>query len=178
MKNLSVVVVLISLLIGCSPKMLYPRLDWILPWYVEDYITLDRHQTNDVNSRLSLQLDWHCRTQLTQYAEFLRLIQQDVSNGEQSLSLERLRYYNLRLTRYWDNLILRIGPDIVDVIASTSDQQIAELFENLEKNNRKKEKKYVELPPEKNCPKPSISHAKTTALLVFKLNGVTKTGRG
>ena len=149
MRKLSIAVVLISLLTGCSPKMLYPRLDWIIPWYVDDYITLDRHQSNDVSSRLSFQLDWHCRTQLSQYAEFLRIIQQDVNISDQPLTLERLRYYNIQLARYWNNLILRIGPDIVDVLASTSDQQIAELFENLEKNNREKEKKYVELPPEK-----------------------------
>jgi 2-succinyl-5-enolpyruvyl-6-hydroxy-3-cyclohexene-1-carboxylate synthase len=116
---------------------------------VDDYITLDRHQINDVSSRLSFQLDWHCRTQLSQYAEFLRLIQQDVNNGDQPLTVERLRYYNQHLARYWNNLILRIGPDIVDILASTADQQIAELFENLEKNNREKEKKYVKLPPEK-----------------------------
>ena len=149
MRNLSIVVVLISLLTGCSPKILYPRLDWIIPWYVDDYITLDRHQTNDVNSRLSFQLDWHCRTQLSQYSEFLRIIQQDVNVGDQPLTVKRLRYYNSQLARYWNNLILRIGPDIVDVLASTSDQQIVELFENLEKNNREKEKKYVELPLDK-----------------------------
>ena len=149
MKNLSVIVVLILLLTGCSPKMLYPRLDWIIPWYVDDYITLDRHQTNNVNSRLSFQLDWHCRTQLSQYAEFLRIIQQDVNIGDQPMTVERLRYYNLQLAHYWNSLILRIGPDIVDILASTSDQQIAELFDNLEKNNRDKEKRYVELPPEK-----------------------------
>jgi hypothetical protein len=149
MKKKIFVLVLISMFIGCSPKMLYPRLDWIIPWYVDDYITLDHNQTFEFSSRLSTQLAWHCRTQLTQYADFLRIIQRDIGIGDQPLTIERLKFYSDQLARYWGELIQRIGPDIIDILASASDKQIAELFENLEKKNRELEKRIIEQPPAK-----------------------------
>ena len=140
--------VLVSMVCACSPRVLYPKLDWIIPWYIDDYVSLDRSQKSQVSSRLARQLDWHCRTQLPQYAEFLRNIRRDVDSSDQTLTVERLEVYNDQLSRHWNELIKQLGPDIIDILVSASDEQIAELFENLERNNREKEIEYVEQSPE------------------------------
>ena len=31
---------------GCGPRLVYPHLDWLIPWYVSDYISLDSDQKN------------------------------------------------------------------------------------------------------------------------------------
>ena len=130
---------MILMIFACSPRMLYPKLDWLIPWYVDDYISLDRSQSSLVSSRLARQLDWHCRTQLPQYAKFLQNIRRDVGNNSQPLTVERLEVYNARLTRYWYALLKQIGPDVIDILVSASNDQIAELFENLERKNREME---------------------------------------
>jgi hypothetical protein len=128
--------------------VLYPNLDWLIPWYVDDYVNLDRNQSSQVSSRLAQQLDWHCRTQLPQYAGFFREIRRDVENDSQGLTLELLKVYNDRLTGYWYTLLEQITPDIIDILLSATDEQIAELFENLEKKNKEMESTFVEPPPQ------------------------------
>ena len=149
MKKLTALTILMGMIIACNPLAFYPRLDWIITWYIDDYISLDHKQSQWVDSRLSHRLDWHCQTQLPQYAEFLRSIRRDVETGDQRLTVARLELHLERLDRYWDALLTQIGPDIVDMLVSASDAQITDLFENLEKNNRDKEIRFVEpSPPE------------------------------
>ncbi len=136
------------MIIACSPRVLYPNLDWLIPWYVDDYVSLDRSQSSQVSARLAHQLDWHCRTQLPQYAGFIREIRRDVEIDGQALTLERLAVYNDRLTRHWYILLEQITPDIIDILVSATDEQISELFENLERKNREMESKFVEPPPQ------------------------------
>lgn len=131
---------------ACSPKVLYPRLDWLIPWYIDDYVSLDRSQRSQVSMRLNRQLDWHCHTQLPQYADFLRSLRHEIITGH-SLTIARLEDFNDRLSRYWYALLEQIGPDVADLLFSATDEQIAELFENLERENRKKEIEYVDLSP-------------------------------
>ncbi len=149
MKKIPALLVMVSMILACSPRMLYPKLDWLIPWYVDDYISLDRSQSSHVSSQLARQLDWHCRTQLPEYAEFLRSIRRDVDSSNQPLTMKRLEVYNARITRYWYALLKRIGPDIIDILVSASDDQIAELFDNLERKNREMEIELTEQPSQK-----------------------------
>ncbi|MGA9261397.1 MAG: DUF6279 family lipoprotein, partial [Desulfobacterales bacterium] len=57
--------------------------------------------------------------------------------------------YKIRLTRYWNALIRQISPDIADILFSATDEQVGELFENLEKKNREIESEFVAPPPQK-----------------------------
>jgi len=41
MKNRAVILLLAIVLAGCGPRLVYPHLDWLIPWYVSDYISLD-----------------------------------------------------------------------------------------------------------------------------------------
>ena len=67
---------------GCGPRLIYPHLDWLIPWYVNDYISLDDTQNNMLQKRLLKQLDWHCRTQLPSYAKTLRAIGREFANSD------------------------------------------------------------------------------------------------
>ncbi len=42
----------------------------------------------------------------------------------------------------------QISPDITDILSLASDDQISELFDNLEKQNQTFRKKYIDLPPD------------------------------
>ena len=149
MKKILVLVIWLILLSACGPRLYYPRLDWLIPWYVNDYVSLEPGQSSQLRTQLARQLDWHCRTQLPEYAEFLRDLRREVDDSGRPVTVERLDSYKIRLTRYWNALILQISPDIAGILFSATDEQVGELFENLEKKNREIESKFVAPPPQK-----------------------------
>lgn len=137
------------LIAACGPKLIYPNLDWLVPWYVEDYLSLDANQSSQLETRLDRQLKWHCRTQLPQYAAFLRELHRDFENPSDPITEARLADHYSELKAYWRNLIRRIGPDIADILITANDDQINELFKNLEKENQKLKNKYLDRSHEK-----------------------------
>ncbi len=137
------------LITACGPRMIYPNLDWLIPWYVEDYLSLDANQSSALKARLDRHLQWHCRTQLPQYAVFLRKLHRDFENPNHPISEGRLADHYLELKEYWRNLVRQIGPDIADILITANDDQINELFKNLEKENHKLKNKYVDRSQEK-----------------------------
>ncbi len=151
------------LLSGCGPRIVYPHLDWLIPWYVSDYISLDSDQKTMLDTRLSKVLDWHCRTQLPAYASALREMGQDLTDSSRPVTDVTLQTYNSRFMALWKELIQQVAPDITAILATSTDEQIDELFENLEEQNQKFKEKYVDLPPEelsRNRQKRMLKHIK------------------
>jgi hypothetical protein len=137
------------LLIACGPRWYYQHLDWMIPWYVDDYLSLDSDQRSELEIRLARQLNWHCRTQLTEYAAFLRSVHTEFENPDQTVTREQFAHYLETLQQYWKDLMAQIGPDIGDILVTASDEQIDELFRNIEEDNLEREQTYVD-PPERN----------------------------
>jgi len=137
------------LLMACGPRYIYPHLDWLVPWYVSDYISLDATQKNMLQKRLLKQLDWHCRTQLPAYAETLRTIGRKFSSSDQAVDFPQIQAYYNKLMKLWKELMKQIGPDITDILTTASNEQIDELFDNLARQNREFYKEYVDLPSAK-----------------------------
>ncbi len=148
MRNRATVLFLAIFLAGCGPRLVYPHLDWLIPWYVSDFISLDSDQKNMLEARLSKLLDWHCRTQLPAYASTLRALGQDLVASSPPVDAAALQAYSTRLMALWKELLYQIGPDIAAILATATDDQIDELFHNLEKQNQKFKKEYVEMPPD------------------------------
>jgi hypothetical protein len=148
MRRLFIVLVTIWLVSGCGPRLLYPNLDWLIPWYFDDYISLDASQSDRLNTRLADQIHWHCRTQLRPYAAWLRELGRDVEEPRDDIELRRkLERHWYTLQGFWKALMGQISPDAADLLQTLSDEQIAELFENLATKNRALRKKYVDIPP-------------------------------
>ena len=148
MKKFLVIFFLLLVLISCGPKFVYPHLNWLIPWYVSDFISLDSDQKNMLEMRLQQQIDWHCRTQLPTYAEFLRALSNDLANKAHPIDYQKIQYYYGELMALWKELLRQIGPDITDILLTASDEQIHELFSNLQKRNQKFREKYIDPPLE------------------------------
>lgn len=149
MKKITIVVGWLLLLSACGPRLYYPSLDRLIPWYVNDYVSLEPGQSSRLKTRLARQLDWHCRTQLPEYAEFLRDLRREVDDSSRPLTVERLGSYKNRLIRHWNALMIQISSDVAEILFSATDEQVDELFENLENKNRDIEREFVAPPPRK-----------------------------
>lgn len=123
---------------GCTMPFLYRQLDWIIPWQLRSYVTLNAEQSSAFNRRLERLLDWHCATQLPQYALWLRQLAADPERFERA-HLER---HAARLTGYWDALSRRAAPGIAELLMTATPGQVVELFDNLEAKNREKEQEF------------------------------------
>jgi len=93
-------------------------------------------------------LDWHCRTQLPAYTTALRALAADLEGRTGRIDQDTLRAYHIKLKALLAGLLAQIGPDIVDMLETASEDQIDELFANLAAKNREFKKKYVDLPVE------------------------------
>lgn len=57
------------LLSACSARVFfYNRLDFLIPWYIEGYVPLDRDQEDRLEALLDPVLAWHRREELPRYA--------------------------------------------------------------------------------------------------------------
>jgi len=149
MKKFLFILFILTVIVGCGPRFIYSHLDWLIPWYVSDYISLDDTQKNMLQKRLVKQLDWHCRTQLPTYAEMLRVIGRDLAGPDQPVDYAMIRFYYIKLMALWKGLMKQIGSDITDILITASEEQIVELFDNFDKQNQEFMKEYVELPTAK-----------------------------
>ena len=174
MKQRAAILLIAVVLAGCGPRLVYPHLDWLIPWYLSDYISLDSDQKSMLGDRLSKLLDWHCRTQLPAYATTLRELRQDLARHSGQLNPAMLQAYSARLTALWKELLQQIGPDITAILATATDAQIDELFVNLEKQNKKFKEEYVDLPPDELVQNRAERMVKRAKYLISKLNAEQK----
>jgi len=164
------ILLLVLVLAGCGPRLVYPHLGWLVPWYVSDYISLDSDQKTMLEARLSRLLDWHCRTQLPAYAATLRSLGRDLADDSRPVTAATLQAYNTRLIELWKELLRQIGPDITAILATSADAQIDELFVNLEKQNQKFHKEYIDQPPDMIFQNREDRMVKRTGYWISKLN--------
>ena len=134
------------LVVGCGVRFMYRQLDWLIPWYVYDYVDLQGQQRSLLEQRLMTQLDWHCRTQLPIYSVWLKTLAEDPRSALRRPALDR--HYR-EMIGYWETLAERFSPDLAEVLATASDDQVTELFDSLEARNQRSIERYVTPGPEK-----------------------------
>lgn len=130
------------LLAGCGVRFAYTQLDWLLPWYLRDFVTLQGEQRSALDRRLDRLLDWHCREQLPDYAALLRDTRTAVDEG--ALDAQRLDALLARGEGLWDVLMTAVVDDAEALLASLDDAQVAELAGAFERRNAKARKEHLE----------------------------------
>lgn len=116
------------LLAGCTTtltKLAYPRLDWGLAHLLQSFFSPTASQHREIDSQSHSLLDWHCREQLPQYAEWLDQLQQEIESGQ--LGDERLHLRVRDLYRFWDHLAERLAQTFAPLAASLSREQVEEI---------------------------------------------------
>lgn len=128
------------LLVGCSNKVSYRFLDWIVAWSVDDYVSWDDSQQRLFDQQLDALLNWHQLSELPLYSQQLRRLQQDF---EQPLTQQVLYQQLEEMTGLWHRLLVKIEPDAVLLLATLSDDQVTAMRKNLDQATLELEKKYI-----------------------------------
>lgn len=141
MVRICLVIVMSIALSGCGVRFVYNQLDWLIPWYLDDYIELESAQEEQFQARLQAYLNWHRNEQLPQYARFLHQV---AGKAEQGLSAEDIDSIETQTEDFAQALMDRLLNDLIDLLAVATDEQIDQLFDKLEQDNAKYRKSYID----------------------------------
>lgn len=129
------------LLAGCSStQFFYNRLDTIIAWYVDDYVDLDREQSQRFDAELEQFFIWHRQNELPRYAALLAraesLLDQEVMVADLQPLAEEARAAIERLRARALESMLRIGDTL-------SNEQLDTFVTHLERDQQEAEEEYL-----------------------------------
>lgn len=139
----TIVVVVALLISACSSNRLaYRFADRGVVWWVEDYVSLTGEQKSDLRRDLRELRSWHCESELPRYGSWLGELRAEIRAGD--LSRERIHYHQSQAVDFVPPVTQRLLPAITHLLASLSDEQVAELTDNLRTSQRELEQEYLE----------------------------------
>lgn len=130
-----------ALLGGCSNTFVYNQLDWLIPWYLDDYVDLTRDQKRDFKEELRGLLRWHRNEELASYIVILDRIEADL---RQPLAAAQVEGWANQGMAAWERIEERMLPMLFDLGGDLSDEQMAEFVARLERGQRELEEEYLE----------------------------------
>ena len=141
MKRILLLAFCLLALTSCSTKIAYNFLGYVLNWYVDDYVSLNRQQQKQVDSAIKEFHDWHRATQLTIYANY---IEELVKTLESTPATQQyLHDESDKVQEFLDTSTNYLIPTVVDVLSTLNDKQVAELLKNLSEEQKKYEKEFI-----------------------------------
>ena len=133
---------LLMLLGACSSTtFVYNRLDFILPWYLDDYVDLNRDQRASLDTSLKPFLHWHRVDELPQYVQLLTEIEQGL---DQAVTPEMMAHTFAEIERAWLRLEDEALGWLFELGDELSDEQLAEFLAVLQEQQEDYEEEYLD----------------------------------
>ena len=126
---------------ACGTQFLYNRLDFIIPWYIGDYVSLERPQKRFLDDKLRPLLRWHREQELARYLRLLQQVEQDLGGEVTAQTTQRWRD---ELTRAWERVKSRALPPLLELGGELSDAQMREFIAALRDKQRELEEEHLE----------------------------------
>lgn len=131
---------------ACSFKTLYNQLDNIIPAYIEEMVSLDDVLEQNIQQRTQFLINWHRTTQLKEYADWLRILQQDINP---QLTDKKLFQHLLRVESFWKSLLQKVYKELADLLPSLNREQRKELFASMVAKNKDFSDDYIDIDEKK-----------------------------
>jgi hypothetical protein len=140
--RISLLLAFVIFLSACSVKFYYNQLDWLVPWYVDDYVSLTDEQEEIFNHHLDEYLEWHRTEQLPVYADFLGWAASASKDGFDDSELQHIQH---QVNEFTATMFARLAPALVDLFHTFSDEQVDELFDNFGRENLEYREEKIEI---------------------------------
>ncbi|MHC9511056.1 DUF6279 family lipoprotein [Kangiella sp. M94] len=140
--RLLIVFLSIFLIQACGIKFWYNRMDWVVPWYLDDYVELSSQQEDTLEQLLELKTEWHRSNELPKYVSMLSRMEADIKSGAIHQTYDR---YRRDIRGFYDTLLDELSDDLVAQTASLTDQQVKQLMDNLDKEAKEQFEEFKEL---------------------------------
>ena len=142
-KNLMGVFVLSCLFACSSTRLAYNYLDWVIGWYLDDYIQLNKEQDDYYDHQLEELLQWHRSDQLPRYVRFV---------DEMMLHVDRQVHTDMLLERkntmreFIRVFMVRAAPDCIKLLLWLDPEQRQAFYAAGAEKQKHFEKKYLDEP--------------------------------
>lgn len=122
---LTFIVVLATLsMSACSIRIVYNYLDWIIPFYIDDYITLTDHQEKLFDRDIIQILRWHRAEELPKYERFIIALKDAQTSP---MSQQQVLVYFDGAEVLWTGLLTVVMPALLELSTTLSEKQIQEI---------------------------------------------------
>jgi len=129
------------MLLACSgTTFVYNRLDFLLPWYVNNYAHLNSQQETYFDKLLAPFLDWHRHQELPSYVEIVTGIENSLDRPQTPAGVAAVF---AQMQAAWLRLEVPALDRLLDLGAQLSDEQVAKFMDALWKEQKEFEKKYL-----------------------------------
>jgi len=123
-----ILVVLLFLGTACSNKFFYNQLDWLIPWYVDDYVDLTFVQKENLDKQVEMLLQWHRGEELSRYIEILNHIEKDV---REDVTIETVKTWFDVVLFAGKRIQVNILPSAIELGEKLTEEQMTEFVKNL-----------------------------------------------
>lgn len=131
---------LLALTTACSNKFFYNQLDWLIPWYVDDYVDLTLVQKENLNGQVKMLLRWHRGEELSRYVEILDQVETDIAGTVTTETVQGWFDDVLTAAKRVEESIL---PEAIKLGEELTDEQMADFVSNLWQRQKELEKEYL-----------------------------------
>ena len=133
--------ILLIFITGCSSTtFIYNRIDFLLPWYLESYVDLDRDQKQDLKELLIPFFKWHREQELPEYANIIGRVEVVINNP---VELESIKLITTDFEESWFRLEDEMIAWAIPMAANLSDEQINKFIQVLQTKASQSESKYL-----------------------------------
>lgn len=124
-----VIVVLLFLLSGCAGKLAYNNADFIISWYLSDYIEFTAEQEPIAKAKIDSWLTWHRSSEIPKYLAQLKTLKQQISTGK--INRDVLQEHSERVETYWQTIREYVSADVSNFAMTLNISQMSQLFVTL-----------------------------------------------
>ena len=128
-------------LVGCSTTtFVYNRIDFLLPWYLESYVDLNREQKQDLKELLIPFFKWHREEELPNY---LAIIEELELTLDASIEFESIAEITNDVEESWFRLEDRMLLWAIPMTRDLSEQQINGFIKSMQTKTEQSENEYL-----------------------------------
>ena len=128
-------------LVGCSTTtFVYNRIDFLLPWYLESYVDLNREQKQDLKELLIPFFKWHREEELPNY---LAIIEDLELTLDASIEFESIAEITNDVEESWFRLEDRMLLWGIPMTRDLSEQQINGFIKSMQTKTEQSENEYL-----------------------------------
>jgi hypothetical protein len=135
----ALLILLIVFVSGCSATFTYNNIGWLSGFWIDDYIDLDKQQSQIMKSLVKDTRDWHRESQLPLYKADLIHLEGLLTDSPTEQAL--IDNFN-RSSGHWQTLVDHIALPLIEVAKTLDDKQKANLISTIRDDINEEQEEY------------------------------------
>jgi hypothetical protein len=133
------VVFVLLFMSACSMRVTYNYLDWIIPYYMDDYVTLTDKQEKFFDHTTIQFLDWHRTEELPRYENYIVGLKESQTAP---MSRQQVLQFFGDAEALWTSLLSESMPSLLGLSTQLSEKQLKEINDALKDDIKELQNKY------------------------------------